>query len=106
MLGHFMARNGVVIVSHTNLEAGSVFFFFFLRCDGVHLNAVGIDLWNLELQYSIEAAVRVWPRSPQSWWWLCGREGPKVEAGLLWLWACGSTENKIGASESGLISWR
>lgn len=56
-VGGFMARNGAMVVRHRDLEAGTGGFW---RADGVHLNAVGIDLWTLGLQEAIETAVRVW----------------------------------------------
>ncbi|KAM3929163.1 uncharacterized protein RB166_006951 [Leptodactylus fuscus] len=56
-VGRFMARNGALAVRHLELESGSGAFW---RRDGVHLNAVGIDLWCLDLQQGIETALRMW----------------------------------------------
>lgn len=56
-IGCFMARNGAVVVRHRDLESGSGAFW---KTDGVHLNPVGSDLWNLALQEGIETAVRMW----------------------------------------------
>ena len=43
-VGRFMARNGAVVVRHRELESGVGAFW---RSDGVHLNAVGLDMWCL-----------------------------------------------------------
>ncbi|KAM3918942.1 uncharacterized protein RB166_013679 [Leptodactylus fuscus] len=53
----FVSRNGGVSVRHTELEPGVGEFW--LR-DGVHLNAVGIDIWALGIQEGIERALEVW----------------------------------------------
>ncbi|XP_040279005.1 translation initiation factor IF-2-like isoform X3 [Bufo bufo] len=57
VIGRFCAKHGAVVVRHPELEAGTGGFW---RQDGVHLNAVGIDLWSLDLQGGIETALRVW----------------------------------------------
>ncbi|XP_044151085.1 uncharacterized protein LOC122939149 isoform X4 [Bufo gargarizans] len=57
VIGRFCAKHGAVVVRHPELEAGTGGFW---RQDGVHLNAVGIDLWSLDLQGGIETAIRVW----------------------------------------------
>ncbi|XP_040294350.1 uncharacterized protein LOC121005644 [Bufo bufo] len=56
-VGRFMARNGGVVVRHEVLEKGEGAFW---RADGVHLNAVGTDLWALGLQSGVETALRMW----------------------------------------------
>ncbi|KAM3929169.1 uncharacterized protein RB166_006958 [Leptodactylus fuscus] len=56
-IGSFMAKNGGVVVRHTDLESGEGSFW---RSDGIHLNAVGIDIWGLGLQAGIETALRMW----------------------------------------------
>lgn len=56
-IGRFMARNGAIVVRHKDLEAGMGDFW---STDGVHLNAIGTDLWNVGLQEGIETAFRVW----------------------------------------------
>ncbi|XP_040296291.1 uncharacterized protein LOC121008068 [Bufo bufo] len=56
-VGRFMARNGGVVVRHEVLEKGEGAFW---RADGVHLNAVGTDLWALGIQSGVEIALRVW----------------------------------------------
>ncbi|XP_044128319.1 uncharacterized protein LOC122936402 isoform X4 [Bufo gargarizans] len=56
-VGRFMARNGAVAVRHEELEKGVGAFW---RADGVHLNAVGTDLWSLGIQNGVEIALRMW----------------------------------------------
>lgn len=56
-VGRFVKRNGGIVVRHREFEEGSANF---LRGDGVHLHAVGFDLWNLHIQEGIETAWRVW----------------------------------------------
>lgn len=56
-IGRFMARNGAVAVRHVDLEQGVGGFW---RADGIHLNAVGLDMWCLALQDGIETALRMW----------------------------------------------
>lgn len=56
-VGRFFTRNGGFVVRHRELEVDT---WRYLRGDGVHLNAVGIDLWSLGLQDGIQRAVRVW----------------------------------------------
>ncbi|KAM3928083.1 uncharacterized protein RB166_006211 [Leptodactylus fuscus] len=56
-IGRFMARNGQVVVRHLELEKGEGAFW---RRDGVHLNAVGTDLWALDLQSGVETALQLW----------------------------------------------
>lgn len=46
-VGRFIARNGGVVVRHREQEVDT---WRYLRSDGVHLNAVGMDLWSLCLQ--------------------------------------------------------
>lgn len=53
----FMVRNGALAIRHPELEFET---WRYLRPDGVHLNDVGIDLWNLGLQEGIQRAIRVW----------------------------------------------
>lgn len=53
----FFVRNGGLAVRHRELEEET---WRFLRSDGVHLNAIGIDLWQLGLQDGVQRAVRVW----------------------------------------------
>lgn len=61
-IGQFMPRNGAVVVHHRELESGSGAFW---RADGVYLNVVDTDLWNLGLQEGIETAIWIlrgtWP---------------------------------------------
>ncbi|KAM4034595.1 uncharacterized protein ACNLHF_021249 [Anomaloglossus baeobatrachus] len=47
-------RNGRVVVRHRDLESGEGNFW---RSDGVHLTAVGIDLWALSIQEGVERAL-------------------------------------------------
>lgn len=56
-VGRFVCRNGGLVVRHLELEVDT---WRYLRDDGVHLNAVGIDLWALGLQDGIQRALRVW----------------------------------------------
>ncbi|CAJ0933156.1 unnamed protein product [Ranitomeya imitator] len=54
-VSRFMARNGEVVVRHINLESGTGGYW---RLDGVHLNAVGTDMWCLAIQEGIETALK------------------------------------------------
>ncbi|KAM4034528.1 uncharacterized protein ACNLHF_021168 [Anomaloglossus baeobatrachus] len=54
VVGNFVARNGGVVVRHRELESGEGNFW---RSDGVHLTAVGIDLWALSIQEGVERAL-------------------------------------------------
>lgn len=56
-VGRFIVRNGGFVVRHRELEVDT---WRYLRSDGVHLNAVGIDLWSLGLQDGVQRAVRFW----------------------------------------------
>lgn len=56
-VGRFMALNGAVTVRHTDSEVGTGEYW---RSDGVHLNAVGTDMWTLALQGGMETAVLMW----------------------------------------------
>ncbi|CAJ0966975.1 unnamed protein product [Ranitomeya imitator] len=56
-VSRFMARNGAVVVRHINLESGTGGYW---RLDGVHLNAVGTDMWCLAIQKGIETALKHW----------------------------------------------
>lgn len=56
-VGRFIARNGGVVVRHRDLEVDT---WHYLRSDGVHLNAVGMDLWSLGLQDGIQRALHFW----------------------------------------------
>ncbi|CAJ0919313.1 unnamed protein product [Ranitomeya imitator] len=56
-VSRFMARNGAVVVRHINLESGTGGYW---RLEGVHLNAVGTDMWCLAIQEGIETALKVW----------------------------------------------
>lgn len=53
----FFVRNGGLAIRHRELEQDP---WLYLRGDGVHLNAVGIDLWFLGLQDGIQRALWVW----------------------------------------------
>lgn len=53
----FFVRNGGLAVRHRDLEEET---WRFLRADGVHLNAIGLDLWQLALQDGVHRAFRVW----------------------------------------------
>lgn len=53
----FVVNNGGLAIRHMELEFET---WRYLRADGVHLNEVGIDLWNLGLQDGIQRALRVW----------------------------------------------
>ncbi|PIO39553.1 hypothetical protein AB205_0008570 [Aquarana catesbeiana] len=57
-VGKFFVRNGGLTIRHRDLEKEPQLF---LKEDGVHLNAVGIDIWSLGLQEGIQRALRVWP---------------------------------------------
>lgn len=52
-----MAQNGGIVVRHKDLEVADPAF---LRPDGVHLNAIGLNLWNLGTKGSIERALHLW----------------------------------------------
>ncbi|XP_068116462.1 uncharacterized protein [Hyperolius riggenbachi] len=56
-VSRFVVRNGGVAVRHVDLELDTSRF---LRMDGVHLNAVGTDLWTLALSEGIQRALRLW----------------------------------------------
>ncbi|CAI9564345.1 unnamed protein product, partial [Staurois parvus] len=56
-VGSFFSHHGGFVVRHLELEVDT---WRYLRCDGVHLNAVGTDLWSLDLQDGIQRAVRLW----------------------------------------------
>lgn len=56
-IGKFVARLGGIVVQHRELEDQSVRYW---RDDGVHLNAVGIDIWSLGLQEGVVRALQVW----------------------------------------------
>lgn len=56
-VGRFIARNGGIVVRHKDLEELDDAL---LRPDGVHLNAIGLDIWTLGLREGLEQAVRVW----------------------------------------------
>lgn len=56
-VGRFVARNGGIVVRHRDLEELDVSL---LRPDGVHLNAIGLDIWTLGLKEGIEQALCVW----------------------------------------------
>ncbi|XP_044155431.1 uncharacterized protein LOC122942002 [Bufo gargarizans] len=58
-VGRFMAKSGGVVVRHEVLEKGVGEFW---RADGVHLNAVGTDLWALGLQSGVEVALETMPQ--------------------------------------------
>ncbi|KAM4045382.1 uncharacterized protein ACNLHF_009210 [Anomaloglossus baeobatrachus] len=55
-ISKFVSRNGGVCIRHVELERTEEEFWL---ADGVHLNAVGIDLWALGLQGGIERALRL-----------------------------------------------
>lgn len=59
-VGMFIAHNGWVVVRHLELETDT---WRYLGGEGVHLSAVGIDLWSLGLQDGIQRAVLVWWRA-------------------------------------------
>lgn len=44
--GHFVARNGGIVVRHRELEQVD---YSLLQTDGIYLNATGIDIWMLSL---------------------------------------------------------
>lgn len=56
-VGRFIVRNGGLVIRHLDLETDT---WQFLRGDGVHLNAVGTDLWLLGLEDGLQQAFRVW----------------------------------------------
>lgn len=56
-VGKFVARLGGIVVRHRELEDQSVRYW---RDDGVHLNAVGTDIWSLGLQEGVQRALQVW----------------------------------------------
>lgn len=56
-VGRFVARLGGIVIRHRELEDQSVRYW---RDDGVHLNAVGIDIWSLDLQEGVARALQVW----------------------------------------------
>ncbi|XP_077314597.1 uncharacterized protein LOC143996435 isoform X2 [Lithobates pipiens] len=53
----FFVRNGGLAVRHRDLEEET---WRFLRSDGVHLNAIGLDIWQLGVQDGVQRAVRMW----------------------------------------------
>ncbi|XP_072010733.1 uncharacterized protein [Engystomops pustulosus] len=55
-VGGFVARNGGIVVRHHELEEGRGEYWL---GDGVHLNAVGMDLWALGIQGGLERAWRL-----------------------------------------------
>lgn len=57
VVGRFFFSNGGVVVHHRDLE---VVDDGLLRPDGVHLNAMGSDIWMLALQEGIEQDLRLW----------------------------------------------
>lgn len=57
VVAKFFVRNGGLAIRHRDLEKET---WLLLRGDGVHLSAVGIDLWFLGLQDGIQQALRVW----------------------------------------------
>ncbi|XP_068119596.1 collagen alpha-1(II) chain-like [Hyperolius riggenbachi] len=56
-VSRFVVRNGGVAVRHEDLEED---LDLFLRRDGVHLNAIGTDLWSLALEGGIQRGLRLW----------------------------------------------
>lgn len=56
-VGKFVTRNGGIIIRHRELEGNT---WRYIWSDGVHLNAVRIDLWALGLKEEILRALRVW----------------------------------------------
>lgn len=46
VVGRFMVKQGGMVIRHIELETN---VGLYLRRDGVHLSAVGIDLWSLGL---------------------------------------------------------
>ncbi|KAM3920332.1 uncharacterized protein RB166_014730 [Leptodactylus fuscus] len=56
-VARFVLRNGGLVVRHRELEVPSVEH---LRRDGVHLNAIGTDIWMLGLRGGVERALEVW----------------------------------------------
>ncbi|XP_072271235.1 uncharacterized protein [Pyxicephalus adspersus] len=59
-VGRFLVKIGGLVVRHWELESEPRLI---LRGDGVHLNAVGTDLWLLSLQEGVHRALRVWRRA-------------------------------------------
>lgn len=57
MVGRFVIQNRGLVIRHRELEKDTGLY---LRRDGVHLSAVGTDLWFLRLQDGIQHALRVW----------------------------------------------
>lgn len=53
-MGRFIVRNGGIVVRHRELKVET---YWYLRGDGVHLNAVGIDLWCLGLEDGVQWAL-------------------------------------------------
>lgn len=62
-VGRFIARNGGVVVRHAELEVDTGLY---IRGDGLHLIAVGIDLWS----WAYKTA------SKGLFWFGCGGWGP------------------------------
>lgn len=56
-VSRFVVKNGGLAIRHLELEVDT---WRYLRGDGVHLHAVGIDMWTLGLQDGIQRALRVW----------------------------------------------
>lgn len=56
-LDHFVARNGGLVVRHKELE---VLDDALLRPDVMYLNAIGLDIWTLDLKEETEQALCVW----------------------------------------------
>ncbi|XP_068102961.1 pneumococcal serine-rich repeat protein-like [Hyperolius riggenbachi] len=52
----YVIRNGGLAIRHRELEED---ILLFLRRDGVHLNAIGTDLWALGIEEGIERALRL-----------------------------------------------
>ncbi|KAM3937028.1 transcription factor COE1-A-like [Leptodactylus fuscus] len=57
VVSRFVVCNGGVAVRHRELEVPSIVH---LRRDGVHLNAIGSDIWMLGLRDGVERAVSLW----------------------------------------------
>ncbi|XP_075137746.1 C-reactive protein-like [Leptodactylus fuscus] len=56
VVGHFVARNGGIVVWHRKLEEVSTDLF---HPGGVHLNSISLDMWLLGIQEGIQRVVQV-----------------------------------------------
>lgn len=54
----YVVRNGGLVVNLLEFEGDN---WIYLSEDGVHLNAIGTDMWLLSLQEGIQSVLSLWP---------------------------------------------